>query len=79
MPNWLYLTGSLGQLGDGLAALRGRGGEPAPGAMAAHNDLAVIIDPAGRIRQEMSADPGPGTGGHESSFSVLLGGYARRR
>ena len=63
VPNWLYLTGSLGQLGAvwrhyGVAV------ENLPaGAMAAHNDLAVVIDPAGRIRQELGADPGPATSG----------------
>jgi len=48
------------------------------GAMAAHNDLAVVIDPAGRIRQELSSDPGPATLSTRSSFSVLLGQYARQ-
>ena len=78
VPNWRYLTGSLSQLGQvwrhyGVAVQN----LPA-GAMSAHNDLAVIIDPAGRIRQEVDADPGPGTSGTESSFSVLLSQYARQ-
>jgi cytochrome oxidase Cu insertion factor (SCO1/SenC/PrrC family) len=78
VPNWLYLTGSLSQLGAvwrhyGVAV------ENLPaGAMAAHNDLAVVIDPAGRIRQELSSDPGPATLSTRSSFSVLLGQYARQ-
>ena len=78
VPNWLYLTGSLSQLGAvwrhyGVAV------ENLPaGAMAAHNDLAVVIDPAGRIRQELSSDPGPATVSTRSSFSVLLGQYARQ-
>jgi cytochrome oxidase Cu insertion factor (SCO1/SenC/PrrC family) len=78
VPNWLYLTGSLGQLG---AVWRHYGvtvqNLPA-GAMSAHNDLAVVIDPAGRIRQEVDADPGPATGSTQSSFSVLLSQYARQ-
>ena len=78
MPNWLYLTGSLSQLG---AVWRHYGvtvqNLPA-GAMAAHNDLAVVIDPAGEIREELSADPGPGTSSTQSSFSVLLSQYARQ-
>ena len=78
VPNWLYLTGSLGQLG---AVWRHYGvtvqNLPA-GAMSAHNDLAVVIDPAGRIRQEVDADPGPATSGTQSSFSVLLSQYARQ-
>jgi cytochrome oxidase Cu insertion factor (SCO1/SenC/PrrC family) len=77
-PNWLYLTGSLSQLG---AVWRQYGvtveNLPA-GAMAAHNDLAVVIDPAGQIRQEVGADPGPGTSSTQSSFSVLLSQYARQ-
>ena len=78
VPNWLYLTGSLGQLG---AVWRHYGvtvqNLPA-GAMSAHNDLTVVIDPAGRIRQEVDADPGPATSGTQSSFSVLLSQYARQ-
>jgi cytochrome oxidase Cu insertion factor (SCO1/SenC/PrrC family) len=78
VPNWLYLTGPLSQ----LRAVWRRYGvtvENLPGgAMAAHNDLAVIIDPAGVIRQELSDDPGPGTTSTRSSFSVLLSQYARQ-
>jgi cytochrome oxidase Cu insertion factor (SCO1/SenC/PrrC family) len=77
VPNWLYLTGSLSQL---RPVWRHYGVEvenlPA-GAMAAHNDLAVVIDAAGHIRREMGADPGPATGGTRSSFAVLLSQYAR--
>ncbi|HEU5389908.1 MAG TPA: SCO family protein [Streptosporangiaceae bacterium] len=78
VPNWLYLTGSLGQL---RPVWRHYGVEvenlPA-GAMAAHNDLAVVIDAAGNIRREVGADPGPGTDGTQSSFAVLLSQYARQ-
>jgi hypothetical protein len=48
------------------------------GAMSAHNDLAVVIDASGQIRQEVAADPGPGTSSTKSSFSVLLSQYARQ-
>ena len=78
VPNWLYLTGSLGQLG---AVWRQYGvtvqNLPA-GAMAAHNDLAVVIDRSGVIRQEVGTDPGPGTSSTKSSFSVLLSQYAQQ-
>jgi cytochrome oxidase Cu insertion factor (SCO1/SenC/PrrC family) len=78
VPNWLYLTGSLSQLG---AVWRHYGitvqNLPA-GAMSAHNDVAVVIDASGQIRQEMAADPGPGTSSTKSSFSVLLSQYARQ-
>ena len=46
--------------------------------MSAHNDVAVVIDRSGTIRQELSADPGPGTSSTQSSFSVLLSQYARQ-
>jgi cytochrome oxidase Cu insertion factor (SCO1/SenC/PrrC family) len=76
VPNWLYLTGSVSQLG---AVWRQYGVSvtnlPA-GAMAAHNDLAIVIDGSGNIREEVGADPGPGTTSTQSSFSVLLSQYA---
>ena len=40
--------------------------------MTAHNDLAVVIDANGTIRQELSDDPGPGTSATKSSFASLL-------
>ena len=78
VPNWLYLTGSLSQL-DSVWGHYGVAVQDLPaGSMAAHNDLAVVIDPAGNIRQELGADPGPGTASTKSSFSVLLSQYARQ-
>jgi cytochrome oxidase Cu insertion factor (SCO1/SenC/PrrC family) len=72
VPNWLYLTGSLSQL---AAVWRQYGIEvenlPA-GAMSAHNDLAFVISASGRLRQEFSDDPGPGTAATKSSFAGLL-------
>jgi cytochrome oxidase Cu insertion factor (SCO1/SenC/PrrC family) len=72
VPNWLYLTGSLSQLvpvwhqyGIEVQNLPG-------GAMSAHNDLAFVISAAGRLRQELSDDPGPGTAATRSSFAGLL-------
>jgi hypothetical protein len=38
----------------------------------------VVIDRAGHIRDELGADPGPGTASTQSSFSVLLSQYARQ-
>ena len=78
VPNWRYLTGSLSQLGEVWRHYGVTVANLPAGAMSAHNDLAVIIDPAGHIRQEMDADPGPGTSGTQSSFSVLLSQYARQ-
>jgi cytochrome oxidase Cu insertion factor (SCO1/SenC/PrrC family) len=76
--NWLYLTGSLSQLGKVWDAY-GITVENLPaGAMIAHGELAVIIDRSGRIREEVSTDPGPATTSTRSSFSVLLSQYARQ-
>jgi cytochrome oxidase Cu insertion factor (SCO1/SenC/PrrC family) len=78
VPNWLYLTGSLGQLGQ-VWRQYGITVENLPaGSMSAHNDLAVVIDRSGHIREEVGADPGPGTASTQSSFSALLSGYARQ-
>ena len=78
VPNWRYLTGSLSQL-SAVWQHYGVTVENLPaGSMSAHNDLAVVIDPSGDIRQELSADPGPGTSSTKSSFSVLLSQYARQ-
>jgi cytochrome oxidase Cu insertion factor (SCO1/SenC/PrrC family) len=72
VPNWLYLTGSVGQL---VSVWHDYGIEvedlPA-GAMAAHNDIAFVISAAGEIQQEISDDPGPGTDATQASFSSML-------
>jgi cytochrome oxidase Cu insertion factor (SCO1/SenC/PrrC family) len=78
VSNWLYLTGSLSALGQ-VWRDYGVSVENLPaGAMSAHNDLAVVIDRSGKIREEVGADPGPGTASTQSSFSVLLSQYARQ-
>jgi cytochrome oxidase Cu insertion factor (SCO1/SenC/PrrC family) len=78
VPNWRYLTGSLSQLSQ-VWRHYGITVENLPaGAMSAHNDLAVVIDRTGHIRDELGADPGPGTSSTRSSFSVLLSQYARQ-
>ena len=78
VPNWQYLTGSLSQL-TAVWEHYGVTVQNLPaGAMSAHNDVAVVIDRSGAIREEMSADPGPGTSSTESSFSVLLSQYAHQ-
>jgi cytochrome oxidase Cu insertion factor (SCO1/SenC/PrrC family) len=78
VPNWRYLTGSLSQL-SAVWQHYGIIVENLPaGAMSGHNDVAVVIDPSGQIRQEVSTDPGPGTSSTKSSFSVLLSQYARQ-
>ena len=78
VPDWLYLTGSLPQLQHvwkdyGIAA------EILPaGSMIGHTDIAYVIDQAGRVREELSTDPGPGTTATKSSFAVLLANAARQ-
>ncbi|HEX2818963.1 MAG TPA: SCO family protein, partial [Streptosporangiaceae bacterium] len=76
--NWLYLTGSLSQLGAVWQQYGVTVQNLPAGAMSAHNDLAVVIDGSGNIREEVGADPGPGTTSTQSSFSVLLDQYARQ-
>ena len=72
VPNWLYLTGSVGQ----LAAVWHHFGievEDLPaGAMVAHNDIAFVISADGVVEQEISDDPGPATDAIQSSFSSML-------
>jgi cytochrome oxidase Cu insertion factor (SCO1/SenC/PrrC family) len=77
VPNWLYLTGSVPQLRQvwrdyGISALI----LPA-GSMIDHPDIAYVIDRAGRVREELNTDPGPGTTATKSSFAVLLANAAR--
>ena len=72
VPNWLFLTGSLSQLAD-VWHHYGIEVENLPaGAMAAHNDLAFIIGADGKVQQEISDDPGPGTPATTSSFASLM-------
>jgi cytochrome oxidase Cu insertion factor (SCO1/SenC/PrrC family) len=78
VPDWLYLTGSLPQLAQvwkdyGISAQI----LPA-GSMIGHPDIAFVIDQAGRVREELNTDPGPGTTATKSSFAVLLADAARQ-
>jgi len=78
VPNWRFLTGSLGELRQVWQHYNVTVYNVPAGAMSAHDDLAVVIDGNGTIRQEVSDDPGPGTATTKSSFSALLAGYARQ-
>ena len=78
VPNWRYLTGSLSQLSQVWRQYGVTVQNLPAGAMSAHNDLAVVIDRTGHIRDELGADPGPGTASTQSSFSVVLSQYARQ-
>jgi cytochrome oxidase Cu insertion factor (SCO1/SenC/PrrC family) len=72
VSNWLYLTGSLNQLKDVWHDYGIEVEDLPAGAMAAHNDLAIVISAHGDIRQEISDDPGPGTSATKASFASLL-------
>jgi cytochrome oxidase Cu insertion factor (SCO1/SenC/PrrC family) len=78
VPDWLYLTGTLAQLEHTWEQYGIEVQDLPAGAMSAHNDLAFVIDPVGLIRQEISADPGPGTVTTKSSFAALLADAARQ-
>jgi cytochrome oxidase Cu insertion factor (SCO1/SenC/PrrC family) len=78
VPQWRYLTGTLAELQHVWRAY-GITVETVPaGAMAAPNDIAFVIDPAGRVREELSTDPGPGTASSKSSFAVVLASAAKK-
>jgi cytochrome oxidase Cu insertion factor (SCO1/SenC/PrrC family) len=78
VPNWLYLTGSLPQLQQ-VWTNYGIAPQILPaGSMIGHSDIAFVIDQAGRVREELSTDPGPGTTATKSSFATLLADAARQ-
>jgi cytochrome oxidase Cu insertion factor (SCO1/SenC/PrrC family) len=72
VPNWLYLTGSLSQLADVWHSYGIEVEDLPAGAMSAHNDLAFVISADGKVQQEISDDPGPGTSATTSSFAGLM-------
>ena len=78
VPDWLYLTGTLAQLRSAWQQYGVTVQNLPAGAMSAHNDLAFVIDRAGVIRQEIDADPGPGTTSTRSSFAVLFAADVRQ-
>jgi cytochrome oxidase Cu insertion factor (SCO1/SenC/PrrC family) len=72
VPNWLYLTGSSGQLQSVWNQYGVQVTNSPAGAMAAHDDLAFVISARGVIKSELNADPGPGTAATTSSFATLM-------
>jgi cytochrome oxidase Cu insertion factor (SCO1/SenC/PrrC family) len=78
VQNWLYLTGSLSQLGRVWDEYGITVSNLPAGAMTAHSEEAIVIDRSGNIRYELDADPGPATTSTQSSFSVLLTQYAHQ-
>jgi cytochrome oxidase Cu insertion factor (SCO1/SenC/PrrC family) len=76
--DWLYLTGSPAQLRP-VYRQYGVASQTLPGgAMLGHSDVAFVIDPAGRMREELNFDPGPGTAATKSSFATELATAARQ-
>jgi cytochrome oxidase Cu insertion factor (SCO1/SenC/PrrC family) len=78
VPNWLYLTGSLSQLGQVWRQYGVTVSDLPAGAMTAHSEEVVVIDRSGIERQVTDADPGPATSSTRSSFSVMISGFARQ-
>ena len=78
VPNWLFLTGSLSQLSSVWHDYGIEVQDLPAGAMAAHNDVAFVIDASGQMQQEISVDPGPGTAATTSSFAGLLADSVRK-
>jgi cytochrome oxidase Cu insertion factor (SCO1/SenC/PrrC family) len=72
VPNWLYLTGSLGQLQQAWRNYAIAAQITPAGGMIAHSDVAYVIDAQGHTRTELDFDPGPGTATSVSSFAVEL-------
>jgi len=77
--NWLYLTGPLARLRQVWRQYAIAPPEILPaGSMVGHGDYAFVIDQAGRMRQELDFDTGPGTQATISSFAAELTGAARQ-
>jgi cytochrome oxidase Cu insertion factor (SCO1/SenC/PrrC family) len=70
--NWLFLTGSTSTLKAVLGSYGVSSVLTPAGGMAAHSDVAYIIDGAGNARRILNTDPGPATTLTRSSFADLL-------
>ena len=77
LGNWDYLTGSAAQLRSIWNSFGVLLSYSTGGAMIAHSDIAYVIDPRGRARDVIDADPGPGTQTTRSSFSTVLASAVR--
>ena len=78
LPDWLYLTGTPGQLQQ-VWKNYGVADETLPaGAMLGHSDAAFVIGTDGRLRAELDFDPGPGSAATVSSFATELADAAEQ-
>jgi cytochrome oxidase Cu insertion factor (SCO1/SenC/PrrC family) len=78
LPNWVYLTGTVGELRKLWSSFGVEIFVPGGGAMVTHPDGAAIIDREGQIRSLANFDPGPATSSTQSSFAVTLVQAARQ-
>jgi cytochrome oxidase Cu insertion factor (SCO1/SenC/PrrC family) len=78
LPNWIYLTGSAGELRRMWSSFGVEIYVPHGGAMVDHPDGAAIVDREGHIRSLANFDPGPATASTKSSFAVTLVQAARQ-
>jgi cytochrome oxidase Cu insertion factor (SCO1/SenC/PrrC family) len=78
LSNWRFLTGPVSTLSRAWRDYDVAVDVVPAGSMVAHADLAFVIDGRGRIRAELSFDPGPGTASSQSSFAVELTNAARQ-
>lgn len=78
VPNWIYLTGTVGELRRLWSSFGVEIFVPGGGAMVTHPDGAAVIDREGRIRSLANFDPGPATSSTQSSFAVTLAQAARQ-
>lgn len=72
LKNWRYLTGNIRALSTVWTDYGAEVALSPGGSMIGHSDIAYIIDPRGRIRYILTADPGTGTTSTVSSFATLL-------
>ena len=78
LTNWHFVTGSLADLSRMWAAYGLQVQVNPGGSMAAHNDIAYVIDGSGHARRILNTDTGPGTRATKSSFATLLSQQLRQ-
>jgi cytochrome oxidase Cu insertion factor (SCO1/SenC/PrrC family) len=78
LTNWIYLTGTVGELRKLWSSFGVEIYVPRGGAMVDHPDGTAVIDREGRIRSLANFDPGPETSSTKSSFAVTLVQAARQ-
>ncbi len=71
VANWLYLTGSLGQLHQVWNDYGAQTELSPAGGMVAHSDIVYVIDRHGRTRVILNSDPGDGSAEGSSFVSQL--------